>query len=113
MEQVTDNFYNDFPARMSDGRFITNYFPNCDINRKMKKINEIVTSDTGVKSVNELLTLHFGPRDILLNISLDFEDGLSANQVEESTTRLESRIKQMFPEISRIFIEAQSRMDQK
>ncbi|HJN99477.1 MAG TPA: cation diffusion facilitator family transporter [Nitrospinaceae bacterium] len=76
-------------------------------------INEIVASDTGVKSVNELLTLHFGPRDILLNISLDFEDGLSANQVEESTTRLESRIKQMFPEISRIFIEAQSRMDQK
>tara|TARA_Y100000590_G_C15739353_1_gene1019705 strand:+ start:4275 stop:4604 length:330 start_codon:yes stop_codon:yes gene_type:complete len=37
MEQVTDNFHNDFPARMSDGRFITNYFPNCDINRKMKK----------------------------------------------------------------------------
>ena len=37
MAQVTDNFYNDFPARMSDGRFITDYAPNCDINMKMKK----------------------------------------------------------------------------
>ena len=70
-------------------------------------INEIAASEAGVKSVNELLTLHFGPQDILLNISLDFEDGLSADQVEESTTRLESKIKEVFPEISRIFIEVQ------
>ena len=32
MEKVTDNFHPDFPARMSDGRFITNYLPNCQLN---------------------------------------------------------------------------------
>ena len=37
MAIVTDNFYNDFPARMSDGRFITDYTPNCDRNQKLKK----------------------------------------------------------------------------
>ena len=32
MDKVTDNFFKDFPARMSDGRFITNYSPNCQQN---------------------------------------------------------------------------------
>jgi hypothetical protein len=31
-EKVTDNFFKDFPARMADGRFITNYLPNCQQN---------------------------------------------------------------------------------
>ena len=32
MDKVTDNFNAGFPARMSDGRFITNYWPNCALN---------------------------------------------------------------------------------
>jgi hypothetical protein len=32
MEKVSDNVLHDFPARMSDGRFITNYYPNCELN---------------------------------------------------------------------------------
>ena len=32
MEKVTDNFNTGFPARMSDGRFITSYWPNCALN---------------------------------------------------------------------------------
>ena len=31
-DKVTDNFFKDFPARMADGRFITNYLPNCQQN---------------------------------------------------------------------------------
>ena len=37
MAQVTDNFHNDFPARMSDGRFITDYTPNCMVNLLRKE----------------------------------------------------------------------------
>ena len=32
MDKVTDNFNTGFPARMSDGRFITSYWPNCALN---------------------------------------------------------------------------------
>ena len=35
--KVNDNFYNDFPARMSDGRFITSYAPNCELNLRGQK----------------------------------------------------------------------------
>ena len=70
-------------------------------------INQIIDESQGIKHVNEVLTLHLGPEDILLNVSLDFEDNLSSGQVEEAISDLESRIKGIFPEIRRVFIEAQ------
>ena len=73
----------------------------------LKGINQIIDESQGIKHVNEVLTLHLGPEDILLNVSLDFEDDLSSGEVEEAISALESRIKQMFPEIRRVFIEAQ------
>ena len=72
-------------------------------------INQIIDESQGIKHVNEVLTLHLGPEDILLNVSLDFEDDLSSGEVEEAISVLESRIKEMFPEIRRVFIEAQGR----
>jgi cation diffusion facilitator family transporter len=71
-------------------------------------INKIISEGRGISYVNEVLTLHLGPQDILLNISLDFEDNLSSGQVEETISNLEAKIKMMFPEIRRVFIEAQS-----
>jgi len=70
-------------------------------------IKQIIDESQGIKHVNEVLTLHLGPEDVLLNVSLDFEDDLSSGEVEEAISTLEFRIKQMFPEIRRVFIEAQ------
>ena len=70
-------------------------------------INQIIGDSTGIMHVNEVLTLHLGPEDILLNVSLDFEDNLSSREVEEAISTLETKIKNMFPEIRRVFIEAQ------
>ena len=58
--------------------------------------------------LNEVLTMHLGPRDILLNLSLDFRDDLSANDVEAAISALEIEIKAAYPQITRVFIEAQS-----
>jgi cation diffusion facilitator family transporter len=71
-------------------------------------INNIIGESVGISHVNEVLTLHLGANDILLNISLDFADNLSSSEVEETISNLESKIKTMFPEIRRVFIEAQS-----
>tara|TARA_A100001015_G_C14581559_1_gene553081 strand:+ start:29 stop:346 length:318 start_codon:yes stop_codon:yes gene_type:complete len=37
MSKVPDNVKSDFPARMSDGRFITDYTPNCQHNLAIQK----------------------------------------------------------------------------
>ena len=37
MSKVSDNVNSDFPARMSDGRFITDYSPICQYNLAIQK----------------------------------------------------------------------------
>ena len=56
--------------------------------------------------------MHLGPDDILLNISLDFKDAMSSGNVETTISALEKDIKNKYPEIKRVFIEAQSWMAQ-
>lgn len=73
------------------------------------EITLALAADPGVIVVNELLTLHFGAKDVLLNVSLDFAGDLTANDVEEAVNRLEATIKHTHPEFTRIFIEAQNR----
>jgi cation diffusion facilitator family transporter len=71
-------------------------------------IREIISDDPGILVTNEVLTLHFGPEDVLLNLSVDFADHLSSVDVEAAISELEQRIKTRYPEVKRVFIEAQS-----
>ncbi len=71
-------------------------------------VRKIVKAEPGIARMNEMLTMHLGPTDVLLNLSVDFRDGISSQKVESAISRLESEIKSAHPEITRVFIEAQS-----
>ena len=70
-------------------------------------VRRIALEQPRVAGVNELLTMHMGPEDVLLNLSLDFDDSVSAGDVEAAVSDLERRIKTRFPQITRVFVEAQ------
>lgn len=72
-------------------------------------VRKIARSHIEVQHVNEILTLHMGPEFILLNLSLDFDDTASAGEVEKSIARLDQEIKEAYPKIKRIFVEAEAR----
>ena len=72
------------------------------------KIEQIAAEKPGIDRVNELLTMHLGPYDVLVTLSLDFDDKLTAGRVEAAISELETSIKSDFPEVTRVFIEAQS-----
>jgi len=72
------------------------------------RLRGIVAETPNITAVNELLTLHFGPTDLLVTVSLDFKDGVDSREVEASISELERRIKEAQPEVSRVFVEAQS-----
>ena len=75
----------------------------------VRDVRRLAADHDGVARINEALTMHLGPRDVLLNLSLDFEDRLSSAEVEKTISALERAIKAAHPEITRVFIEAQSR----
>jgi cation diffusion facilitator family transporter len=71
-------------------------------------IARIARAQDGVVGLNEALTMHFGPSDIFVALSLEFEDALPATGVEVAVTQIERRIKASYPAVSRVFVEAQS-----
>ena len=52
--------------------------------------------------------MQVGPESVLVTMSLDFDDALSAGEVEATVSNLERRLKDMHKEITRLLIEAQS-----
>ena len=78
---------------------------------RVSQICGIVDQEVGIIAINEILTMHMGPEDILLNLSIDFTDNLISLEVEATISRLESAVRVKHHHIQRIFIEAQSIAD--
>lgn len=62
-----------------------------------------------IEVVNEVLTLHMGPEFILVNLSVDLRNSISAEDAERAIQRLDTRIKQAHPRVKRVFIEGEAR----
>lgn len=76
--------------------------------RIVERIRELAKTDRAVKEVMGVLTLHFGPQEILLNLEIQFHQNLSAQEVAIAVNRLEQKIRSQLRDIKRIFIEAKS-----
>jgi cation diffusion facilitator family transporter len=71
-------------------------------------IRRIVLEDPAVTGLGVVLTMHLGPDDVLLNIEVKFTQGLAAEAIHEAVHRIERRINEPYPEVSRIFIEVEA-----
>lgn len=74
-----------------------------------ESIRKIVEADPSILRANEILTMHLGPEDVLVNASLDFRDGIDSMTVEKTVSDIERRLKEAHPSARRIFIEVQDR----
>ena len=77
----------------------------------LERVERILASQSTIVRVNEVLTMHLGPADVLVTLSLDFSDNMGSRDVEATITLIESQIKRAHPEVSRVFVEAQSWRD--
>jgi cation diffusion facilitator family transporter len=74
----------------------------------VEHIRSLAIADLAVEDVLQVLTLHFGPEEVLLNLEIQFHRNLSAEEVAQAVDRVEAAIRSHHPEIKRIFIEAKS-----
>ena len=70
-------------------------------------IRQLAASFKEIRHVNEILTMHMGPDFILVNISVDFVDPILADEIENTVDRLDKTIKQSYPMVKRVFVEAE------
>lgn len=73
----------------------------------VEAIQRLAGAADHVEAVGEVLTLHMGPNFILVNLNVGFAD-VSADEIEHSIAGLDREIKYLFPEVKRVFIEAEA-----
>ncbi|WP_427025312.1 cation diffusion facilitator family transporter [Aureimonas ureilytica] len=68
----------------------------------------IAESDPGVQSANGVVTVHLGPTQIVAALSAEFEDTMTAPEIEASVGRIEAAIREAHPDITTLFVKPQT-----
>lgn len=74
----------------------------------LQKVRKAIASVPEVQEVMDILTMHLAPDDVLVNLNINFADGLTTDQVEEAIDKVERAVQQALPSVKRIFVEAES-----
>ena len=76
------------------------------------EIEQFVRDNLGdreeIAAINELRTLHLGPQDVLLTISIDFKDDVVSQKIEAIVSATERRVRGEFPIVRKVYVEVQS-----
>jgi cation diffusion facilitator family transporter len=73
-----------------------------------ERVQELARQAPGVTRVRPPLTMYLAPDDVMLALDVDFDDHLTATQVEDAIEAVQDAIRAEHPEFRRIFIEAKS-----
>jgi cation diffusion facilitator family transporter len=71
----------------------------------VESVTSLALNEPAVVAVNQVLTLVFGPEEVLLNIEAQFVPSLRVSELAKVVSRLEVTIQQYHPRVKRIFIE--------
>ncbi len=79
--------------------------------RVIEAIRRTLEADPRVACVIELLSLHLGPEDILVGVTIDFDNGLSGPEVEAAAQDLTEAIQKTEARVTRVFLRPGRRVD--
>ena len=70
-------------------------------------IRAAAEGETGIVGVGHVLTLHSSPDQITVALNADFEDSITAGDVERIIARIEAQVKRHWPAVKRLYIRPQ------
>jgi cation diffusion facilitator family transporter len=71
-------------------------------------LKALVAARRGVTSVGDVLTVHSSPDQITAMLSVDFDDAISAREVEQMVGEIEAEVAQRYPLVTRLYIRPRS-----
>ena len=74
----------------------------------VKALRDLVAARSGVTKVGEVLTVHSAPDQITAMLSVDFDDEISARQVEQLVCEIEQDAAKRHPLVRRLYIRPRS-----
>ncbi|MCI4349440.1 MAG: cation diffusion facilitator family transporter [Thermoplasmata archaeon] len=70
-----------------------------------RRILQLVERDPRVRRVRELQSMMLGPEDVLLALRVNFQDGLTTDQIESAIDQLSIALRETFPMMRHLLIE--------
>lgn len=74
----------------------------------VESVARFARSEPGVDCYNGMLTFQLAPNEVVVALSLDFEDRLRASEVQSVVASLEARLRKEHPEIVLVLVKPQS-----
>jgi cation diffusion facilitator family transporter len=74
----------------------------------LQRIRTLIEADPAIEHASRLLTMYFGPHEVMLTLEVKFRDELSAVGVREAVARLQKGVRKEFPDITRIYFASES-----
>lgn len=75
---------------------------------ELEEVKELVESDRAVVRCGRILSLYMGPDSLVITIDANFDSTETAYEVLSSIDRIETRIKERFPQTKSVFVEAEN-----
>lgn len=72
--------------------------------RLVAALRAMLLADPRVAAVEELLSMHLGPTEVLVAVTIDFRDDLPGGAVEQAAAELTRRVEAAHPEVTRVFL---------
>jgi cation diffusion facilitator family transporter len=72
-------------------------------------IEQLAAAEPGLVGANGILTIHLAPDQIVVALSLEFDDALRTPDIEAAVARLEQRVRDAFPQVVALFVKPQAR----
>lgn len=76
--------------------------------KTLREIRELTQREDGVELAGYPLTMYFGPLSILLTMNIRFQQDLSRDGIQQAIDNIEAAVRQRFPHIRHIYLEAES-----
>ncbi|MEQ1541511.1 MAG: cation diffusion facilitator family transporter [Novosphingobium sp.] len=70
----------------------------------VEAIRACAAGHAGVTTVHEVLTVHQAPDMVVSVISADFDDGITAREVEQTVRDIEAAVATQFPIVTRVYV---------
>ena len=71
-----------------------------------RAIRALAMEQPCVQEVGRVLSMYIGPDDVLVTVDLDFREGTGTDEAAEATTVIQRQVRERYPMIKRLFIEA-------
>jgi cation diffusion facilitator family transporter len=74
----------------------------------VRAVGRLARHERGVACYNGMLTIQLAPREVVVALSLDFDDALRASELQDVVASLEASIRKRHPEVVLVLVKPQS-----